>query len=229
MNNPDILFNSIARCGNTFLVFAFGEAIRQNIDGGEDTFYENRQLYSHSHWPFLLRLDPEQTNTIQFTNFRHPLENIPSLFALPHYRSIWKHPGIKNKDVLEDRVIEAIREYILWTKTQTTYNFSNVILFEDIKNDVNLVLKFIFDKLGIEFKNNIDIEKVKNDLRSFEDERYLDEKERFNMGRLPRGFSETEQYKQIQEILLNENWVHHISYKEAVNRYEYIYNEKRAN
>lgn len=226
MNKQVILFNSIPRCGNTFLDFCFAEAIRVNLEKDTDDFYKTKEIVPHQHLSFLLRFGGDGDDITQFSIFRHPEQQIPSLFALPGFRGDWSSPGVKNKELLEDRIRDAIRMQYTWLYPQLENNKSNVILFLDLINNPNKVLHNIFNKIGLEFKKEIDVEKVKLDMQQYENDLYKDTNEKFNMGRLPRQFDKTEQYQRIKSIITDPNWESSFQFKEIVDLYNKVIQTK---
>lgn len=225
-NKRYILFNSIARCGNTFLYQAFVEAINRNFDGGSDRFFKEFTVISHVHNQLILKIPKEDKNVIQFTNFRDPIEQIPSLFGLSHYRKSLMLPDKLDKKKLNQSILKAISEYKDWTSLYLEGRNSNIVLFDDIKKDVNVVLKDIFNKLDLSFITYVDINSLKKTILHYDSMALNTEEEKFFMGKLPRGFNETPEYLEIQDILLNNKWINY-NFKQLLSEYNQILEIKR--
>lgn len=220
LNKPYIVLNSIPRCGNTFLAYSFEEALNRNIDGGTQAFYKDANVLTHAHQPLLLKIPKEDTNVIQFTIFRDPIQQIPSLFGLGRYRQSIILPQKLDRQKLNQDILSAIKEYATWTSLYLENKNSNLILFEDLKNNINNVLEYMFNILGLDFKNTVDEEVIKNNMKSH-DLQNMKNEELFFMGRLPRGFESTPEYIEIQTILKENRWINY-NFKQLVKQYSEI-------
>jgi hypothetical protein len=196
MESKDILLNGMFRSANTYLTFAFTEAI--NINGPEGSMHDfntRYHLHNHTHSATLLKLDDPENETIHFCIFRNPEQLIPSLFMF-HYSDE------DVKDLINDEFIRKIRnacaEYNKYLKNQLKYGYATVILFDDIVNDIHTVLDKILKSVELEYINKIDIEKVKSDLLKIDEERYKDPENFYRNYHLPR----EEKYPDLKKRVL---------------------------
>lgn len=197
MESKDILLNGMFRSANTYLTFAFIEAI--HINGPEGHMYDFNTKYhlqNHTHSAALLKLDDQENETIHFVIFRNPEQLIPSLFMF-HY-SDEDVKGLSN-DEFTRKIRNACTEYNKYLKNQLKYNYATVILFEDIINDIHTVLDKILKSVEIEYVNKIDVEKVKSDLLKIDEQRYKDPENFYRNYHLPR----EEKYPELKERVLN--------------------------
>jgi hypothetical protein len=194
---PILLLNSIHRTGNTFLSFAFRSALCHNY-GSYIDFLNDCKVYHHSHMPLLLKLTKEDCT--QFVNFRHPDELIPSLTFFNNNEEITKLIEIYTVAELERQVESVMEEYALWIQNTLKNPDIKVIMFDDIKNNIHSVLDQILSSVGIEYKNHINELTVKNEIQEYNEKRYVTDYTFMKNHHLPRGISETTEYKIFQSI-----------------------------
>lgn len=196
MQSKDLLLNGIYRCANTYLTFAFVEAI--TINGPEsymDEFNLKYHLHNHTHNAALLKLNDPDNETIHFCIFRNPEQLIPSLFMF-HY----SNEDVKNLNDSEfiRKIRNACAEYNKYLKNQLKYGYATVILFDDIVNNIHPVLEKILKSVELEYTNKIDVNKVKADLLKIDEERYKDPENFYRNYHLPR----EEKYPELKNRVL---------------------------
>lgn len=197
MESKDILLNGIFRCGNTYLTFAFVEAV--SINGPEDymvEFNSRYHLHNHTHSAALLKLNDPDNETIHFCIFRNPEQLIPSLFMFHYSEEDVK--GLSN-DEFKRKIRNACAQYNKYLKNQLKYNYATVIMFDDIINDIHPVLEKILKSVDLEYTNKIDINKVKADLLKIDEERYRDPENFYRNYHLPR----EEKYPELKKRVID--------------------------
>lgn len=201
-NNPDIILNSIPRVGNTFLAFAFKNAIVNNYQpGGFNEFCNHYNVYNHAHSPILLKMD-SRSDLIQFTNIRHPDELIPSLV---HFNTHIDLAASKTSDEIEIRRYQTeltIEDYAMWLQYSLKYNSTNIIKFDDIKNNIHNVLKYMLSHVGLKYENPIDENDIKNSIEQMNRARYVTEDSYIKNHHLPRGIENSDNYIMFKEMFL---------------------------
>jgi hypothetical protein len=108
---------------------------------------------------------------------------IPSLFMF-HYSN--EEAKTLNDSEFTGKIRNACAEYNKYLKNQIKYGYATVILFDDIINDIHVVLEKILKSLDLEYKTKIDVDKVKSDLLKIDEERYRDPENFYRNYHLPR-------------------------------------------
>jgi hypothetical protein len=195
MHTKDILLNGMFRCANTYLSLAFVEAVKKNISDEYD-FNTKWHIHNHTHNASLLKLNDPDNETIHFVIFRNPEQLIPSVFMF-HYSS----EEVKDLSDLEfqQKIRNACSEYHKYLKYQIKYWYADVILFDDIVNNIDVVLERILKSIEIEYVNKIDVDKVKADLLNIDEQRYTDPENFYRNYHLPR----EEKYPELKNKVLN--------------------------
>ena len=200
--NPDIVLNSIYRTGNTFLAFAFRDAINRNYSrDGFNGFLDTHNVYNHAHSPMLLKM-PSSPDLIQFTNVRHPDELIPSLMHFNTHIDLAASRTSNEIDKRRYQVQLTIQDYAMWLQYSLRYNSTNIIKFDDIKNNIHGVLRYILSHLEIDYINHIDESHIKNSIEHINKERYVTEDTYVKNHHLPRGIEQNDNYKMFKEMFL---------------------------
>jgi hypothetical protein len=194
MHSKDILLNGMFRSANTYLAFAFLEAVENNISDEFD-FNTKWNLQNHTHSSALLKLKDPDNETVHFVIFRNPEQLIPSFFMF-HYSS----EEIKNLSdhELESKIRNACAEYHKYLKNQIKYGYAEVILFDDIINNIDSVLERILKAIDLEYVNKIDTKKVKANLLKIDEQRYRDPENFYRNYHLPR----EEKYPELKNRVL---------------------------
>jgi hypothetical protein len=195
MQTKDILLNGMFRCANTYLAFAFEEALSLNLPK-DYHFWSRWHLHNHTHNSSLLKFKDPDNETIHFCIFRNPEQLIPSYFMF-HYseedvRELYDQQ-------FEFRVRNACAEYNKYLKHQIKYGYATVILFDDIVSDIDNVLEKILESMEIKYINKIDKDKVKESLSTLDYGRYQDPEELYRNFHLPR----EEKYPELKNKVLS--------------------------
>ena len=196
MKTKDLLLNGIFRCGNTYLALCVAEAITINEkDGDINGFKSKYHLHNHTHNAALLKLNDPDKETIHFVIFRNPEQLIPSLFMFHYSSDHFKTLGEKD---IEDSILNACSEYNQYLRNQIKYNYATVILFEDIVNNIDPILKKILNSVGIDYTNKVDTEKIKKNLLEMDQSIYKDPEDFYRNYHLPR----EEKYPEMKNKVL---------------------------
>jgi len=195
MKTKDLLLNGPFRCGNTYLALCVAEAIYLNEED-PSSFKSNYHLHNHTHNAALLKLDDPDKETVHFVIFRNPEQIIPSLFMF--HNSIDHIKTLSDKDI-KDSILNVCSEYNQYLRNQIRYGYATVILFDDIVSNIDPIVKKILKSVGIEYKNSIDIEKIKEDLLIMDSSIYKDSEDFYRNYHLPR----EEKYPEIKNKVFN--------------------------
>jgi hypothetical protein len=195
MKTKDLLLNGIFRCGNTYLALCVAEAIYINEKEHND-FKSEYHLHNHTHNAALLKLNDPDKETIHFVIFRNPEQLIPSLFMF--HNSI-DHIKTLNDNDIKESILNACSEYNQYLRNQIKYEYATVILFDDIINNIDPILKKILGAVEIEYVNKVDIEKIKENLFKMDNSIYKDSEDFYRNYHLPR----EEKYPEIKNKVLN--------------------------
>lgn len=218
MPSIDFIMNGIYRSANTYLAFAFREAIMLNHPN--NSFYEFSKIFdvhNHAHNPALLKLKNDET-TIQFVSFRNPHDLIPSLVLFEIYLDNTKIPS--ESDLLLS-IESSVKNYQKFIDYQLEYDNAKILLFDDIINNIHSILSLMLLSVGLNYSNQIDIEKVKNHIYEIDRRRYPDE-DNFNKNcHLPRESSNKELSDLIYKLFIESSF-----YESICKDYDQI--EKRA-
>ncbi len=197
MKTKDLLLNGIFRCGNTYLALCVAKAITINEkDGDINGFKSKYHLHNHTHNAALLKLNDPDKETIHFVIFRNPEQLIPSLFMF--HNSI-DHIKTLNDNEIKESILNACSEYNQYLRNQIKYEYATVILFDDIINNIDPILKKILGAVEIEYVNKVDIEKIKENLFKMDNSIYKDSEDFYRNYHLPR----EEKYPEIKNKVLN--------------------------
>lgn len=196
------MLNSIYRTGNTFLAFAFREAVEKNYhQGGFEGFLNKYNVYNHAHSPMLLKM-PVGPNLIQFTNVRHPDELIPSLVHFNTHIDLSTARTSSDVENLKYQIEITIQDYAMWLQYILKYQSTAVIKFKDITDNIHGVLKYILSHVGLEYDVHIDEAEVKNYIDRMNRSRYVTEDAYVKNHHLPRGIEQNNNYKIFKEMFL---------------------------
>lgn len=200
----NVVLNSFKRTGNTFLSNAIELSYFAN-----DVNWEEYRINSHMHNMFVHRI-PQSEDFYQVTMIRNPADTIVSAALFDgHYLSY----DINSVEGVEFLCNQTVILYNLFYDEWLKNKNSKMIRFEDLTSDVNSVLKSIYSDLGIEYKNDIDSERVKNKIALSDS----NTKENLFTGHIPRNVNSLAEYEKVKNCLLSLD-----KYKESVDIYEQI-------
>jgi hypothetical protein len=186
--SKDVVLNSFRRTGNTFLSTALELSyFANNVD------WQSYKINSHMHNLFLHRI-PQSSNFYQVTLLRNPEDTIISNALYDgKYTSTDMFSEKSVESLCNQTVISYNRFYTEWLNNKN----SKMILFENLVNNVNLVLSSIYSDLGLSY----DIEISSADVLDNVGIQDLKRNEGVFAGHTPRGSKDTPEYESVKKSL----------------------------
>jgi hypothetical protein len=181
----EVVLNSFKRTGNTFLSNAISMSFFAN-----DISLEDYRVSSHIHDRFIHKI-PQSEDFYQISVIRKPEDTIISASLFDGY---FQQSNFNSEAHVEFLSNNTCRLYNLFYSEWLINKNAKMIKFEDLINDVNSVLKTIYSDLGLVHKNEVDNEKIKNEILLSDSQR----KENVFTRHLPRDSNETPEYKNIR-------------------------------
>lgn len=184
----EVVINSYPRTGNTFLITALNRAYIKN----EINWY-NYPVVSHTHSKYIQRLSREN-NFYQVSMIRNPLDAVSSYII---YTAAQSNVDLNIKKDARDTSIYCLKVYSEFYKEWLINKKARMIDFETIKNDINEVIRIIFNDINLEYLNTINNEDIIKEISE------SDQKNNSGlwMGHVPRDINSLDEYHIIKELL----------------------------